>query len=125
VTANRRDNVLKWVAMVLLVLLFIAGVSFWRGGTAILVLNETGCDLNVLRVVMPGFECVFQNVPNRTSASCFGHARGDGLIALSLQGGECGDRQIGTEEYVNPLFGWQGILLLRSDGTLGVTELPR
>ncbi|EPX57646.1 hypothetical protein D187_004785 [Cystobacter fuscus DSM 2262] len=68
-----------------ILVLLLVGFFYWSGRTAIVVLNETGCGLDVLSVNLNGLECSFRNA----------------------------------------LFGWQGVLLLRADGSLGVAEMPR
>ncbi|OJH38712.1 hypothetical protein BON30_21000 [Cystobacter ferrugineus] len=113
------------VAVFLVLVLVLAGVTSWNGRAAVVVLNETGCGLDVLSVNLNGLECSFRDVAPRSSVLCMGHAKGDGYVTVSFGGEGCDHKTVKTDEYANALFGWQGVLLLRADGTLGIAEVPR
>ena len=124
-TTARNDFIQTLLSVFFILVLFLVGFFYWRGRTAIAVLNETGCGLDVLSVNLNGLECSFRDVAPRSSVLCTGRAKGDGYVAVSFGGEGCGHRTIGTDQYANALFGWQGVLLLRADGSLGVAEIPR
>jgi hypothetical protein len=124
-TNARVDFIKMLLSVFFLLVLLLAGFTYWSGRTVVVVLNETGCGLDVLSVNLNGLECSFRDVAPRSSVLCTGHAKGDGYVAVSFGGEGCGTGKIETDKYANALFGWQGVLLLRADGSLGVAEMPR
>ncbi|QSQ23001.1 hypothetical protein JY651_49275 [Pyxidicoccus parkwayensis] len=123
--SSRREIFGTLVTVFLVLVGATAAVAYWLGRTTVLVLNETECVLSTLRVELPGLDCAYSDVAPRASVVCEGRASGDGLLSVVYEGGACGERSLRTQEFANPALGWNGVLLLRADGSLGAAPLPR
>ncbi|RKH63918.1 hypothetical protein [Corallococcus llansteffanensis] len=110
----------KVAAAVVVIGAGMAGAAIWASGrTRLTVVNETGRALKLLKLQIPGHECVFREVAAHAEVLCEGRADADGYLSASFEfvdGG--GGRDDPRSHYVNSTFGLRGHARLNAEGTI-------